>query len=294
MNLFSLSIFLILIKGNLYIFVKNYLVIETLLHHKLIPHQSSNEWVTFIHGAGGSSSIWYKQLREFTKHFNVLLIDLRGHGSSKNISLKKIKKYTFRSLTLDVKEVLDHHKIKGSHFVGISLGTIIIRELVEINASYVKSMILGGAITRLNFKSQILMYIGNAFKSVIPYILLYKLFAFIIMPKKSHKKSRNLFIQEAKKLYQKEFIRWFRLTAHINPLLRLHREKDPGVPALYIMGSEDHMFLNNAINTAKKHMKSTLEIIEKCGHVVNVDRPQEFNRLCLKFITTNSNFVPAK
>ena len=59
-----------------------------------------------MHGAGGSSSIWYKQVREFRKHFNVLLLDLRGHGDSKP-SLKDAfnDKYTFDSITADIVEV---------------------------------------------------------------------------------------------------------------------------------------------------------------------------------------------
>jgi hypothetical protein len=31
------------------------------------------------------------------------------------------------------------------------------------------------------------MRLGNLFKYVLPYLILYKLFAFVIMPKKSHK-----------------------------------------------------------------------------------------------------------
>ena len=49
------------------------------------------EWVTFIHGAGGSSGIWFKQIRAFQKHFNVLLIDLRGHGKSKKPIYEQLK-----------------------------------------------------------------------------------------------------------------------------------------------------------------------------------------------------------
>ena len=47
------------------------------------------------------------------------------------------------------------------------------------------------------------MRLGVLLKSVIPYLLLYKFFAFIIMPRKKHRESRNLFIKEAKKLYQR-------------------------------------------------------------------------------------------
>jgi Predicted hydrolases or acyltransferases (alpha/beta hydrolase superfamily) len=215
-----------------------------LLNYYLYKHATSKEWVTFVHGAGGSSSIWYKQIRDFKNVFNVLILDLRGHGSSKP-SLKDTfkSKYTFDSITQDIVEVIEHLNIKKSHFIGISLGTILIRNLAEKKPELVSSMIMGGAIIKMNFRSQILMKVGNIFKSVVPYMLLYKLFAFIIMPKSNHKKSRLLFVNEAKKLYQKEFIRWFKLTSEINPLLRFFRAKDIKIPTLYLMGAEDHLFL---------------------------------------------------
>jgi len=258
-----------------------------LLNYYLYPHTTAKEWVTFVHGAGGSSSIWYKQVRDFKKQFNVLILDLRGHGNSK----PKLKdtfnpKYTFDSITNDIVEVIEHLKIEESHFIGISLGTILIRNLAEKRPELVQSMIMGGAIIKLDFRSQILIKVGNAFKSVVPYMLLYKLFAFIIMPKKHHKKSRSLFVNEAKKLYQKEFLRWFKLTSEINPLLRFFRAKDIKIPTLYIMGAEDHLFLPSIKNIVSKHVTSSLFIIDNCGHVVNVDQPESFNTKTIHFITS--------
>ena len=180
-----------------------------MLHYSTFMLEEKAEWVTFIHGAGGSSSIWYKQLRDFKKQYNVLLIDLRGHGKSKSLIYEKLKSYTFDVISDEVIEVLDHLKIQKSHFVGISLGTIIIREIAERYPERSSSMIMGGAIMKLNLKSQFLMRVGVLFKSVVPYLILYKLFAFIIMPRKNHKKSRLIFVNEAKKLYQKEFKIWY-------------------------------------------------------------------------------------
>ena len=99
------------------------------------------------------------------------------------------KEYTFKDISNDILEVLHHLKIEKSHFIGISLGTILIRDLAERNPEMVESMIMGGAILKLNTRSKFLMGFGNVFKSVVPYIFLYKLFAFIIMPKKNHKES---------------------------------------------------------------------------------------------------------
>jgi len=249
-------------------------------------NENSDQWVTFVHGAGGSSSIWYKQIRDFKNQYNVLLLDLRGHGNSKSTLKNAFKqKYTFEAIANDVLEVIDHLKIEKSHFVGISLGTILIRQLAEMHPERVQSMILGGAILKMNFRSQILMKLGNTFKYVLPYLVLYQFFAFVIMPKKSHKQSRLLFINEAKKLYQKEFIKWFKLTAEINPLLKWFRQVELNIPTLYVMGEEDYMFLPSVRLVVEKHYKSSkLFVIEQCGHVVNVEQPVVFNTEVLSFI----------
>ncbi|UII78815.1 alpha/beta fold hydrolase [Flagellimonas sp. CMM7] len=256
-----------------------------MLHYTKYQHKTSKEWVTFVHGAGGSSTIWYKQIRDFKKHFNILLLDLRGHGNSKpNIKDAFSDKYTFDSITADIIEVLDHEKVKASHFIGISLGTILIRNLAEKYSDRVRSMVMGGAIMKLNLRSQILMRLGVIFKSIVPYIWLYKFFAFVIMPNKNHRESRSLFVREAKKLYQKEFIRWFKLTSEINPLLRFFRAVDVKIPTFYIMGAEDYLFLPTIRKVVNSHVTSTLFVIENCGHVVNVEEPMIFNEEVIGYL----------
>lgn len=258
------------------------------INYTIYENKNSEQWVTFVHGAGGSSSIWFKQIRDFKKQYNVLLLDLRGHGESKTTLKTAFKqKYTFSALANDILEVLDFLKIKKSHFVGISLGTILIRQLAEIYPERVQSMILGGAILKMNFRSQVLMRVGNIFKYVLPYLLLYKLFAFVIMPKKNHKQSRILFINEAKKLYQKEFIKWFKLTAEINPVLKWFRQVELNIPTLYVMGEEDYMFLPSVRKVVESHYKSSkLFVVENSGHVVNVEQPIAFNKAVLSFMKT--------
>ncbi|PCJ66893.1 MAG: 2-succinyl-6-hydroxy-2,4-cyclohexadiene-1-carboxylate synthase [Bacteroidetes bacterium] len=255
-----------------------------MLHYTTHLKDNTAQWVTFIHGAGGSSSIWYKQIRAFQAEFNVLLIDLRGHGKSKAPIYEKLKRYRFDTIGNDVIEVLDYLKIQSTHWVGISLGTIVIREITERFPERTRSMIMGGAIMKLNLRGQVLMRLGVLLKSVIPYLLLYRLFAHVIMPKKSHKESRNLFIAEAKKLYQQEFKRWFTLVAEINPLLKYFRFTDTGLPTLYIMGQEDHMFLPSITKLVEDHKSSTLFVIPNCGHVVNVEQPRIFNENVVVFL----------
>ena len=256
-----------------------------MLNYAIYRNKESQQWVTFIHGAGGSSTIWFKQIKAFSRFFNLLLIDLRGHGKSKHHMLDFTNSsYTFDAIAADIMEVLDHEKIKSSHFMGISLGTILIRTIAEKSPERVNSMIMGGAILKFNFKSRLLMRFGNATKSILPYMWLYKILAFIIMPKRNHKESRLLFIREAKKLYQKEFIRWFKLTSEVIPLLKVFRQKQIKVPTLYVMGEQDYMFLPAVRKVVEQHQRSQLQVIPNCGHVVNVEHPQQFNQLCLRFL----------
>jgi pimeloyl-ACP methyl ester carboxylesterase len=256
-----------------------------MLHVKRLEHSENQEWIVFIHGAGGSSSIWFKQVKDFSEHFNVLLIDLRGHGKSKNHTADK--KYSFELLANDVLHTLETEKIPQAHFVGVSMGTIIIQQIALTNPEIVKSMIYSGAVTKLTFKSRILLRLGRILHPFIPYMGLYALFARIIMPRNNHKQSRLLFIREAQKLMSKEFNRWFKLTARLTSYLGKLEYHQISIPTLYIMGSEDHLFLPPVREIVQKNTATLLKIIENCGHVVNIEQPELFNQHSIDFILAN-------
>ena len=256
-----------------------------MLFYREYRSDEKRDWVVFVLGAGGSSSIWFKQIKAFKEQFNVLLVDLRGHGRSKDLLKEYVEnQYSFQDISRDILEVVEHLKIKQAHFVGVSLGSIIIRSIGELAPERLKSMVLCGAITRLNIRSRFLVYVGHAFKRFIPYMWLYQFFAWIIMPSKRDQVSRNLFIREAKRLYKKEYLRWYKLTHEVNPLLKYFKEKDINIPTLYVMGEHDYMFLPPVKRIVKLHRQAVLRVIENCGHVVNIERPEVFNQEALQFI----------
>lgn len=254
-----------------------------MLHHTLYPAtNNSKKWITFIHGAGGSSSIWFNQVRFFKSYFNVLLIDLRGHGRS--AASPEGTQYTFDKIIEDLIQVLDHNKINKSHFVGISLGSILIQKMLFKYQSRVEKIGLGGAILNLNLQSRVLMFFGNLTQSILPFIWIYTFFAYVIMPYRNHRKSRALFIREAKKLSQNEFKRWYKLTKKILPLLEKIRLYKVKTPVLYIMGKEDYMFLPFVKEMVQAHESSSLITLSDSGHVVNIDQPEQFNNNLLTFL----------
>ncbi|EMR07053.1 putative carboxylesterase nap [Bhargavaea cecembensis DSE10] len=253
-----------------------------MLHYKTYIKGDKHPWVTFIHGAGGSSSVWFKQIKEFRKAHNVLLLDLRGHGRSERGRWKKGD--SFREVADDVVEVMDKLGIGSSHMIGMSLGTIVAQTLAERHPDRVKSLILGGAVIGLDIRTKLLLWAGNTFKRFVPYMLLYKLFAYIIMPKKEHEESRLAFVNQAKKMCQKEFVKWFSLTKLINPYLARLQSTTTGVPTLFLMGEEDYLFIPPVEEVVRRSKKFRLITIRNSGHVCNIDQPDAFNRHSIRYI----------
>jgi pimeloyl-ACP methyl ester carboxylesterase len=268
-------------------YVEIYLTLhpKIMLHYQEYRHPTSQEWVVFLHGAGGSSVVWYKQIRAFSQHFNLLLIDLKGHGKSVGKTLYT-PQYSFTDIAGDVLEVLHALQLPACHFMGVSLGAIVIREIAEIDISRVKTLLMVGAVVRLNFRSQFLMWAAAKVRHLVPYMWIYRIYANILMPKKRHQKSRRLFINEAMKVRQKEFLRWFSLTADLSPLLRFFRAIELPVPTVYIMGEEDYMFLPQVKAMLKQHTQySSLIVVPDAGHICNIDNAAEFNRVALEYLS---------
>lgn len=265
---------------------------DLVLQHKTLIRDPKADWVVFLHGVGGGSAIWFKQLKAFRKHFNLLLVDLPGHGGSR-FGLKDFKQRTFSAIAEQVVRVLDVHGITKAHFVGISLGTIVIQVIHAIQPKIVASMILGGAVEKVQLPIRMILSVINTVKKWIPYMWLYRICAWILMPRKHHKESREVFIKEACKIGQTEFIPWFELLSkQIEPFSRMIATmKTANTPKLYVMGSEDYMFLPFVQKRVKQTKDAILHVIEKCGHVCNIEKDKEFNELSLSFLQSLSSTI---
>ena len=110
-----------------------------MLKYSIYKNKDSSNWVTFIHGAGGSSSIWYKQIRTFSKKFNLLLIDLRN----KNISGKDAERVLGLSNITVNKNMVPFDDQSPFVTSGIRIGTpaITTRGLVEADMDFVAESI---------------------------------------------------------------------------------------------------------------------------------------------------------
>jgi pimeloyl-ACP methyl ester carboxylesterase len=259
-----------------------------MIYHRKFIHPRSKTWVVFVHGAGGSNGVWFRQLKDFKKNFNVLLVDLRGHGKSKPESAAQDTDYSFDDIALDVIQIMDHLQIHKAHLVGISLGCIVVRAIDKLAPGRAESIILGGAIIQFNKTLKVLISMAKILNSVLPYMWLYKLNALILMPYRRHRDSRNVFIKEAIKLGEKEFGRWMKMSREIKTNLNEFIRREPTAPVLYLMGDGDHMFLPMVTDLVKKQLNAKLEVIKNSGHCCNLDQAGLFNEISILFIKDHS------
>jgi len=257
---------------------------ERVLNHQIYKKSDSADWMVFVHGAGGSTNTWLRQVVFFKQHFNLLLFDLRDHGQSKFPEGDSPEKYDFDLITWDIIHLVDHLKIKEAHFIAVSLGSLFVRKIEEYRPDLIRSIVFAGGIFKLNWKMKFLIRSGRLLSNFTPFTLLYQMYAFILLPKENHKASRRVFIREAKKIHQREFMKWLQLSLELNAQLKKSFNEAMHAPALVVMGSEDHVFLKPAKAYAEKYRKTVLKIIKKSGHVCNIERANEFNEEVLRFL----------
>mgnify|MGYP000721608507 CR=1 FL=1 len=255
-----------------------------LLHYEKHFLSQQHDWMVLVHGAGGSTRTWKNQIDEFRQYYNVLVLDLRDHGKSKFRDLIDNLEYSIESIALDVVRLLEHLDIRKCHFVGVSLGSVIIRAIEEMRPHLINSVILAGGIFRINYKLNILLKSGLILANLLPFHTIYKIFALIVLPRNNHKSSRHIFVREAKKITDKEFLNWLRITKNINATLKRLFSNKIDVPYLIVMGEQDHVFLKPANEFAKKYRNVALEVIEQCGHVCNIEKAKEFNQKTIAFL----------
>ena len=251
-----------------------------MLSHKTYLNHSTLPWVTFIDGAGGIFSIWNKQLPEFQRHYNVLVVELRDKDSP----LLSVDNLNIDVITNDILRVLEYGNIDKSHFIGLSLGTVFIRNFALKYPHRIESMILAGAIIKINYRLRFLLWAQKLGDKIFPFTSQFKFFVYSLLPNRNHKESRSFLMERARKWDKEEFLKWCRFTKKIDSILNYLYSEKSDIPCLYIMGEEDKLFLSSVRKISSSKLGSLLFIIQDCGHIVNLEQEELFNKMVIGYI----------
>jgi 3-oxoadipate enol-lactonase len=98
--------------------------------------------VVFVHGLGGSSSIWYGTIQAMKQHHHCIALDLRGHGRSQGRG-----RFSIEGWAADVQKLIRHLELPAVTLVGHSLGSLVAQHLAQDSPDTVDQLVLVGGIS---------------------------------------------------------------------------------------------------------------------------------------------------
>lgn len=108
------------------------------IHYKASDLNPDKETIVFLHGFLGSHEIWSEFIPEFSSHYNVIAIDLPGHGDSTYLD----EVLTMSDMASAVLAVLNTENVEAAHFVGHSMGGYVTLALTKLKEDKVRSITL--------------------------------------------------------------------------------------------------------------------------------------------------------
>ncbi len=243
-----------------------------------IDDAANKEWLVFIHAAFVDHRMFEKQFDYFSGKYNLLAIDILGHGNS--IHAKKGDK--IEKMSDWVNRIFQKHDIPAAHFVGVSLGSVFIQDFANKYENKVLSLACFGgydinnfdiAKQKANSKSQIKMMMKALFSI--------KWFA------KANKKI-SAYTSEAQTAFYDLNIRFKKSSlmylARLQNLINKYPNKQRKYKLLVGCGEHDIPTEIEIVNEWAEYENCEKIIMKGAGHCVNMDVPQEFNIYLEKFL----------
>lgn len=266
-------------------------------------HGKGEEWIVFIMGLGMPGFAWEEQVKYFSKEWSVLTFDNRGIGRTE----KPPGPYSIKEMAKDTVDLLTALGIESSHFVGISMGGMIVQEIGINYPKFVKTLTMASTYARSD--KRIMEHIQSASEKLglknlindIPSL-------FSISEKMDQKETMDKIVEFLLPLtLSKEFIE--KRKREIISFIERMMENPPTInsffgqvvavqthdaldrlylinsPTLVITGTDDRLVLPDCSDEIAKRIKgSKLVKIKGGSHGINFENPEEFNREIETFI----------
>ncbi len=245
--------------------------------------------LVLIHAGIADSRMWDSQMEAFTQHYRVIRYDVRGFGQSTSENV------TF-SARQDLRDLLTALGVEQAHLLGASLGGMIITDFALEFPAMVRSLIpvgaaLGGFDEKpherelARFKETGEAFANKDFARLLELTLQIWVDGFHRTPDQVdpvvREKVGTMVIDNFQQ-HQSEQI----TDAPLTPPAA-GRLADIKVPTLVIVGAVDTSQILAAGDKLAAGIPGARKVvIENTAHVPNMERPAEFNRLVLDFLSS--------
>lgn len=233
----------------------------------------------FVHGAGGNSTHWLEQIRGLGRLGPVVAVDLPGHGQSQGSGRKTIRGYS-----QFVRQFIAHafNGNSGIILAGHSMGGGIVMDYALQYPETLKGIVLIGTGAKLRVAPQVFEYIQAGPEFVADLATWF--FSSSAQPELLEGAKEELSKVNLEVLYHD-----FQACDQFNLMKEISAIK---VPALIICGQEDKLTPVKYAQYLRDHIsESEISIIEKAGHMVMLEQPDQVNRTIERFLTNFKNRI---
>ena len=231
--------------------------------------------IIFIHPAFANHTCFDTQL-DYFRDCRVITMDLIGHG-------KSIGKGTIGDTAIYINQIMEIEKIDKINLVGVSIGAVLAQDFANKYPSKVSSLACIGGYDNNNFDKSLQK--GNTkqqMKMMLKAMFSIKAFA------KDNKKISAYTNEAQEKFYQmnlgfkKSSFRYF---ATLHKLVNKYKTQKRDYPLLIGVGEYDNDMAKKAsITWHKSEPDSEYMEFSGAGHIVNMDTPEQFNKVLKKVI----------
>ena len=109
--------------------------------------------LVLLHGFGGCTQNWHPFTAELSKHYRLLLVDLRGHGYSTNPD----DRFSHRAAASDVLQLLDALGVERFSAMGMSTGGMALLHIATRQPERVEAMVLISATSHFTDEARAIM-----------------------------------------------------------------------------------------------------------------------------------------
>lgn len=259
------------------------------LHYEVTGTGTS---IVFIHEFAATSKSWEAQVRHFSRWYRCITFNARGYPPSQ-VPLE-VTSYSQQRAVQDVIAVLDHAGVDKAHVVGHSMGGFAALHFGLDYPERARSLCVAGAGYGAEPAKQEIF--KRETQNTAAMLLEQGIEAFAA--KYSRGPTRLSFERNDPRGYAK-----FQKTLAMQSALglantqlgvQLHRPSlyalmdkmaQLTLPTLILNGDEDSPCLGPALMMKATIRSAVMSVIPNCGHTINLESPNEFNRILGSFIT---------
>lgn len=234
----------------------------------------------FIHGLGSSGRDWEMQYAHFSKKYQVIVFDLRGHGQSD----KPQGPYSVPMFAEDCAQLVRSLEIDQVHVVGISMGGMIALQMAVDFPELVNSLVV------VNTGPELVVHSVNDLIQLWQRILVIRLVGMRklgeilskrLFPKLEQEEIREIFVQRSAENDSRAYISSLKGMVGWSVLDRLNQIN---CPTLIIASDNDYTPVEVKQPFLEHIPNAHLAVIRDSHHAVIVECPDEFNRILEEFL----------